>query len=135
VIDEHAAAVLALLDADNAAPALVVYDGRVPSGIAVPSNPYVLAYFSSAWPDLTFTSITLTFQVRITLHCVGGNAQAARMVSDRGRAALLDVRPTIANRSCYPIRWDLSLPPQRDETTGSMVMDQVDEYVLSSIPG
>jgi hypothetical protein len=135
VIDEHAAAVLALLDADNTAPALVVYDGRVPSGIDPKATPYVLAYFSGGWPDLTFTSITLTFQLRITLHCVGGNAQAARMVSDRGRAALLDVRPTIAGRSCYPIRWDLSLPPGRDETTGSMVMDQVDEYVLSSIPG
>lgn len=136
MIDEHAAAVLALLDADNAVPALVVYDGKVPTGgITSPTPPYVLAYFSGAWPDLTFTSVTLTFQLRITLHCVGGNAQAARMVSDRGRAALLDVRPTIAGRSCYPIRWDLSLPPRRDETTGSMVMDQVDEYVLSSIPG
>lgn len=135
MIDEHAAAVLALLDADNTAPPLVVYDGRVPNGVSVPANPYVLAYFAGGWPDLTFTSVTLTFQLRITLHCVGGNAQAARMVSDRARAALLDVKPTIASRSCYPIRWDLSLPPRRDETTGSMVMDQVDEYVLSSIPG
>jgi hypothetical protein len=32
VIEEHAAAVLALLDADNSVPALVVYDGEVDRG-------------------------------------------------------------------------------------------------------
>ncbi len=135
MIDEHAAAVLALLDADNAAPALIVYDGKVPPGIDVQASPYVLAYFAGSWPDLNFRSVTKTFQLRITLHCVGGNAHAARMVSDRGRAALLDVVATVAGRTCYPIRWEDSQPPQRDESTGSTVMDQIDTYILASVPG
>lgn len=131
MIDEHAAAVLALLNAVTG-PQLVVYDGKVPTGAALP---YVLPYFAGGYPDLNFRAVTKTFQLRITLHCVAGNGQAARRVSDRAAAALLDVRPVVAGRTCYPIRWEESQPPQRDESTGALVMDQVDTYLLGSVPG
>ncbi len=134
MIDAHASAVLALLDAVNDAPALNVHDGKVPSGVVVATSPYVLVYFDSGLPDLTFTGVTHTFELRITCHCVGGGAQAARMVADRVSAALLNVAPAVAGRSCFPIRWEDGAPPLREESTGSTVMDQVDVYVLRSIP-
>jgi hypothetical protein len=135
MIDEHAAAVLALLDADNASPALNVYDGKVPDGTDPRTSPYVLVYCYSTDPDLDFTGRSYTFTLNVVAHCVGGNAQAARMVADRVRTALVDVTPAVSGRSCYPIRRTESVPPQRDESTGSTVMDQVDTYVLSSVPG
>jgi len=63
MIDLHAASVLALLDAVNDAPALVWYDGKVPSG---GTPPYVLTYFDAARPDLTFTGTAHQFPLRIT---------------------------------------------------------------------
>lgn len=136
MIDEHAAALLALLDADNNTPALVVYDGKAPSPLPdVRTNPYVLVYFDSNDPEFDFDAHPWLFQMTATCHCVGGSAQAARMVADRVRTALVGVTPTVAGRSCYPIGRESGVPPQRDESTGSTVMDQVDSYVLKSIPG
>jgi hypothetical protein len=129
MIDEHAAAVLALLQPGGA-----TFDARVPDGTDPRTTPYILAYFSGSYPDLAFRGVVHTFQLRITLHCVGGNATAARRVSDRGMAALLDVVPVVAGRACYPIRFEDSQPPQRDESTGQLVMDQIDSYVLRSVP-
>jgi hypothetical protein len=135
---DHANAVLALLDADNAAPALVFLDGAVPSG-QLP--PYVLVYLMLQTPDglaapdkvsLDFNSDVVDLWVYC--HCVGGNAAAARAVSARVRAALLNVTPTIANRVCFPIRWREGNPPQRDESTGVLVQDLVDVYGLITVP-
>lgn len=130
MIAEHAAAVLALLDPD---PIWNPYDGALPS--PTPNLPYWVVYFSSGYPDLTFTGVTKTFQLRITLHNVGGNGQADRIGSDRAAALLLNVRPVVAGRTCKPIRWEESQPPQRDESTGRVVMDAIDTYLLESIPG
>lgn len=136
MIDEHAAAVLALLDADNAFPPLVVLDGKVPNG-TVP--PYVLVYFADNDPELAdstpLTGRSDRYVVRAYCHSVGDNGQAARMVADRVRAALLDVVPTVAGRQCFPIRREDGQPPQRDESTGTLVMDKVDVYRLESLPG
>lgn len=134
MIDEHAAAVLALLNAVTS-PALTVYDGKVPSGIDPAATPYVLLYFEPGRLDVTFEGFTPDFLLRARCHCVGGNAKAARMVADRVATALLDVTPTVAGRSCDRIRWEESLPPQRDESTGQTVMDQVDVYAFMSVPG
>jgi hypothetical protein len=131
MIDEHAQAVLDLLDADNAAPALVFYDGKVPTGV-IP--PYVVVYFEEATPGFDFVGQSYEFGLRATCHCVGGNARAARMVADRVLAALQDVTPTVAGRACWPIRWDDGAPPTRDEATGSTVMDQIAVYLLRSVP-
>jgi hypothetical protein len=68
MIDEHAQAVLDLLDADNAAPALVFYDGKVPTGV-IP--PYVLVYFEEATPGFDFVGQSYEFGLRATCHCVG----------------------------------------------------------------
>lgn len=136
----HPGAILALLAAaPPASPVLVVYDGLVPMPPAVPAPPdppYLLAYFSTTRPDGTSLRMDSDRAVtRAFLHCVGADASAARAVAGRAAAALLDVTPTIAGRECFPIRDDNSGgPPQRDETTGVPVMDQVVVYVLESVP-
>lgn len=136
MIDDHAAAVLALLNAVDDPPPLVVLDGSNTDAATRKSYPppYVLVYFDAGRPDLSFRGRSHTFALGITCHSVGGSARAARMVADRVEAALLDIAPTVAGRSCYPIRWDSGAPPSRDEQTGSLVMDQVDVYVLRSLP-
>jgi hypothetical protein len=134
VIKEHAAAVLALLDADNAVPPLVVYDGVVPSDTDPSLTPYVLVRFSELSPELNFRGVTHTFALRITCHCVGGTDSAVRTVADRVRTALLDVTPTVSGRVCYPIRWEESAARPVQERTGMDVASMILGYVLRSVP-
>jgi hypothetical protein len=138
-IQAHARAVLDLLDADNTAPALVVLDGFVPAG---QEPPYVLVYFYVATPDgLTAPDkVSLNFDSSVVdlwayCHSVGGNAVAARAVATRVRTALLDVTPVVSGRSCFPIRWREGQPAGRDELTGPLIVDQVDVYGFTSVPG
>lgn len=130
MIREHADALLALARAT-----LAVHDGSVPDG-ALP--PYVLVYFADTDPDLAESRSLIGGSTRHVLrayaHCVGGNAGAARAVADKLRTAWLDVRPTVAGRQCQPIRREDGQPAQRDESTGSVVLDQVEVYRLESEP-
>lgn len=129
----HADAGLALLRADTS---LVVYAGSVPN--PAPNPPYVLVYVDVAWPDgdpgngADGTSGTCV--TRWYCHAIGGNLQAARAVATRVRTALLDKRPTITGRACGLIRQEATQPPQRDESTGALVMDQVAVYRLATRP-
>lgn len=123
---------LNLLRADLGPPALVVYDGKVPNG-ATP--PYVVVYAilsrPSEDPDNALDGRTRVWVARWICHCVGGgeDAVAARAVQQRVRTALLDVRPSVAGLTCGPIRTEGDeQPPQRDESTGALVMDAVVTY-------
>lgn len=131
MIDEHAAALLGLLTGAG----LTVFDDEVPADLDVDSTPYVKPYFDSSDPESTKEAAPWRFDMTMTLHCVGGNSQAARMVADIARTALVQVVPTVAGRTCFPITREQGMPPQRDESTGRLVMDQVDQYVLRSLPG
>lgn len=144
ILDDHAQAVLTLLDADNTAPALVVLDGFVPvdpvTNKSIPP-PYALVYFTILSPtaaeepessDLTFNQTRVV--VEAICHSIGGNAAAARAVGARARNALLNVRPAVTGRACTPIRHVDNQPPQRDETTGTLVFDQIDVYRFQSAP-
>lgn len=137
-VQAHADAVLALLNAATGTPALTVLDGSVPQGAALP---YVLVYLSDRTPGAADVPDSTPLQgdsdrlvTTIYCHCVGGNAKAARAVAQRVRGALLNVTPAIAGRICWPIRADEDQPPQRDETTGPVVMDLVSMYRLESVP-
>lgn len=136
MIAEHAAALLALLTADAGPPPLVVLDGKVPNGVL---PPYALVYFADADPEqaesASLTHRSQRHSTRAYVHSVGGNAGAARMVADRVRAAWLDVTPTIAGRTCWPIRREEGQPENPDETTGTLITDQVGVYRLDSLPG
>lgn len=133
-IAAHVDAVLALIRS-AAGPPLTVYDGAVPRG-GVP--PYVLVYFADADPELTdsrpLDGASERYVLRAYVHSVHGSATAARILGDRVRAVLLDVVPTVVGRVCWPIRREDGQPPQRDESTGVLVMDRVDVYRLESVP-
>lgn len=130
-------AALALLAADVGPPPLVVLDGFVPANTPVNAG-YVLVYTTisrpSEDPDNPFSGRTGVWVARWICHCVGGTASAARAVAQRVRTALLDVHPAIpgfALTAVGLIRMDGDeLPPQRDETTGALVMDAVVTYRL-----
>lgn len=125
---------LTLLNADPLTPALVVYDGAVPS--PTPAPPYVVVYTTvdrpSEDPDNSADGRTRVWVTRWVCHCVGADAVAARAVAQRVRTQLLDVSPTIVGLSCGKIRQEQSQPPQRDETTGVLVMDAVYVYRLKA---
>lgn len=134
-INDDAAAMLALLEADNVPPALVVLDGRVPTGVVAP---YVLVYFSSHMPEQAesqgLDSRSTRRVTRAICHSVGGNAEAARAVAERVQQALLDVAPTITGRSAFPIRHELGEDPRRDESTGGQTHDKLDVYRMETLP-
>jgi hypothetical protein len=134
VIDEHAAAVLALLNSAVTSPRKV-FDGKVPDNTDPRATPYVLVYFDSNDPEADFRAQPWEFELTVTTHCVGGSALAARQVADMVRTALLGVVPSVSGRACWPVVREAGSPPQRDESTGVLVMDQIDQYILRSVPG
>lgn len=127
-------AVLALLRADatynSACP---TYDGLVPAGAR---PPYRQVYFNLARPsedlDNAADGASRVWIVYVYVHNVGGglDASAARAVAQRSRTQLLDVTPAVSGLSCGRIRLEDAQPPQRDETTGVLVMDAVQTYRL-----
>lgn len=134
-VQAHADAFLGLLRADAA---LTVYDGAVPK---TPAAHYVLVYPTFWTPDgeMAPDKVDLTFDsdvidMRGYCHCVGPNGVSSRAVAQRVRAALLNVRPAVSGRECFPIRWKDGQPAQRDEQTGVLVVDQVDVYGFVSVP-
>lgn len=135
MINTHADAVMALLDADNANPPLVVFKGRVPDGV---EPPYVCVYFTDTDPELpdsrSLDGLPERYMIRAYTHCVGGSETAALSVAQRVRTALRNVTPNIAGRSCFPIRREEGPPARSDEGTGGQVVTKSDTYRLESEP-
>jgi len=126
---EHAAPILAALREN---PNLRVSDGSVKNG-TVP--PYVVAYIVVATPDgTTLEDVFDRVVVTATIHSVGGNADAVRVIADQVWASLGGIRPDIAGRDCSRIRLIDSRPADRDETTAQVVLNQVDVYQYASVP-
>ncbi|TBL44243.1 hypothetical protein EYA84_02025 [Verrucosispora sp. SN26_14.1] len=134
-VQAHAAAFLDLLRADDR---LTVLDGEVPDEVR---PPYVLVYItvddsdgqSPDWGDgLDGDSGVVT--ARAYCHSVGGSADAARIVAGYVREDLLDREPPVEGRTQGKIRKDFSSPPVKDESTGVVVMDQIDVYRLRTNP-
>lgn len=140
ILLDHTRAMLALLEADDVSPALVVCNGEVTDGV-VP--PYALAYFSLRTPTglevPEMVSLERTSDVLVVsgyLHSVGYDVpDAALAVAGRVRAALLGVTPVIAGRVCFPIVHADGPPTVRDEQTGRRIFDQIDLYQFTSLPG
>lgn len=137
-IQAHADAGLNLLRADDQ---LTVYDGQVPRTSPLPAPPYVLVHVFRELPDgvvapdkISLTGASTVVTMRMILHCVGANAVAARAVAGRAENLLLDVIPTVAARTCSPIRWVESGPPSVDESTGAAYVDLVEVYGWTSYP-
>ena len=134
-VREHADALLALARGAGPGTAMTVLDGANPDD-AVP--PYVLVYFADGDPEepesRPLNGRPDRYVLRGIFHLVGGNAAATRALGDKLRARLLNVVPAVVGRQCFPVRREDSIPPQRDESTGSLVMDRVDIYRLESEP-
>src|SRR6266487_4175875 len=123
--DTHQQAIVTLLMAGVPTP-IQVFKDNVPN-LTVP--PYVRVFTSTTYPagqpeDMTHRSIRA--RCRIVAHSVGQTTDAADVVSNAVRAVLLDVTPTVSGRTCFPIRMESSVDPKPDETTGVLVMDQID---------
>lgn len=130
MITEHAAAVLDLLRADLN---LTVFDGAPPDKT---DPPYVVVWVSVDGEDAhTLADVQDVARVRVTTHSVGGSGEAARIVSDRVRDALLGKRITVDGRAAWKIRRDYANPPQPDESTGRLVVDAVDVWTLATVAG
>lgn len=112
---------------------LAVYDGKVPDSAPFP---YVLVYTRVQWPrdglGTSLSALQVTATATFTCHCAAESAAAARAVQGQVRSALLNFRPAITGRNCSPIKQDESLDPNRDETTGRLVMDAVSIYSYMS---
>lgn len=135
--DPHAVAILGRL---RDVPGLDVYPEASPTGPGVvPDNaepPYVVAWINVRYdlgPSLAAASTRAV--ATVTTHSVGATDTAARVVAGRVRDALLDVTPQMSGRRAFPIRHDTGLPPRPDESTGRLVVDQVDVYRLETLPG
>lgn len=146
IIQAHADAILALLAAAPPLPPfepLTIYDGEVPDPIdGGPADLYCLVYMTLTTPlGTALTNASDRGVLQIITHSVSGNsttpgsAASARVVAQRVRGALLDVVPTIATRTCFPIRQTDSPPVRRDETAGPKVYDQIDVWRLETVPG
>lgn len=139
----HAAAVLARLRTSGAPP-LTVFDGQVPRPpevAALPVPPYVLVRFTIRnlgarerpdASDLVFRSLPIECTTRV--YSVGANAQAARALTNRVSAALLDWTPVVAGRSCSPVRHIDAFEPVSDEQTGVTYFQLGDDYRFTSSP-
>jgi hypothetical protein len=132
-LNPHAVALLALLR--GGAPALTVYDGHVPAN---PTFPYCVLYVGWGGERTALTADTDQFNGRAQVTSVGANAEAARIVAQRAAARLLDVVPTVAGRSCWPITLELSQPPREDRDVHingiGYPVYVIDEYRLTSNP-
>lgn len=139
----HAAAILTQLTAAPGVPAMVVHDGKVPDAPdpgAVP--PYAVVRFtfrkltateSPGTTALDFDSAT--YRVDATVHSVGRDSRATRGVAMRAETQLLNWTPTVANRSCTPMRQIESVTLEPNEAMGVPVEQQTDIYRFVSQPG
>lgn len=134
--EDHVTAFLALLTGAG----LTAYDGQVDDD---PAATYVLVYSYFETPDglaapdaVSLMAASVVLDPRMYVHCVGSTSASARAIAARVRAAVLDVAPSIAGRTCFPIRWREGQPVRRDEEIpGTPVFDQAEVYGWRSLPG
>ncbi|HEX5543682.1 MAG TPA: hypothetical protein VFX60_19365 [Micromonospora sp.] len=119
---------------------LPVYDGAVPNSTPLPKPPYLVAYFrfltrdGERAPDMVdVEDRSQPVEMRAYIHAAGGNAKASREVADRAYAQLFGWTPAVGWGECWPVRHEDSRPPDRDESSGLVVV-AVDVYRVTVIP-
>lgn len=129
---EHVAPILAALTADDTG-SLHTVDGSVPVGTEVP---YRVVYSSVGTPEAVgMEEVADRIVCTVIVHNVAGSAAAARVIADRTAAALIGLRPTVADRDCARVRLIDAQPQRRDESAIAVVVTQTDVYQYTSLPG
>lgn len=133
---DHAAPVMALLYGQAGVttyPAVAGGPSTVPPGTA---PPYRSVHIVADRPDgQRLNHLSTRFRARIYVHHVGASTRAARELSDLTAEVLLDVRPDVDGRSCYPIRHESSQQPLVNEPVAQTAVTITDVYRLESDPG
>jgi len=121
----------AVLDMLRANPNLTVFDSEAPDN---PPSAYAVVYSIGNGSRADRLSVDFTDSViRFYVHSVARSPNGARIVADNVRSAILGKTPVVTGRSFHPIYEEFSnIPPLRDETTGYLVVDMTNVYVLSS---
>lgn len=135
VIQDHADAYLNLLRATANLTVYPLANGADP-GQRVPNGaepPYVVVDIAIETPNGSkLSGESDVIVARAYCHEVGGDDIACRAVAQMVRAALLDRRPVVPGRSVGLIRHDANRPPDPDESTGSLTVEQTDIYRLAT---
>jgi hypothetical protein len=137
---DHVEAVLALLRGNPNLTVFPAEDGEPGSaqGMVPPDTqpPYVAVHFDGG-PALGET-IDMSSSRRVIYaycHSAGETLTAALAVADQVEASLLDVKPVVAGRQPFPIRWDSGNAGRPDESVTPAVWSKLDVYRLETIPG
>jgi hypothetical protein len=129
MIRAHVTAVVGLLDA---VANLTVYDGEVPN---TPTLPYVVVFSDQGPATRTgFEAVSDRRDFTFQTSAVGSTPEQARWAAEKTSAALLDVTPTVASRTCWPITHLGSQPTRPDLDVDPPVYLAVDQWRLPSIP-
>lgn len=123
----HAAAIKALL-----APTVRLHEGERPDSSPLPAA--VLFVPSGTRTRTTLATISDRRDVPFQVTSVGLDPEGVRSVAQRVQDALLDRRPAIAGRTCWPITQEGSDPIRLDRDVNPHVYYAVDLYNLSSVP-
>lgn len=125
---EHANAVLALA---QAIPNINVYDTQAPEK---PPMPYAVLRFDSGVRGRTaITASSNMTTTTVSCTAVGVDRGSSQGVAERVADALVDVRPTIAGRTCSPIEHLDSRPSQMDLDVKPPLFYAVDVFRFVSV--
>lgn len=119
----HRLAAKALLDAN---PNLTPRDGPAPKGTA---PPYVVFYvYVPAEARNTINGPTDETTVTIITHSTAASALGVDIVSRNVRSALLDQTPVVDGYVCSRVEHSSGSPADWDDSTGVVVMAQIDQW-------
>lgn len=132
---EHVQAVLDMLD--TASPAHPVHVGEVVEDN--PPTPYWLVLPDAGILDgETLAGASSRIDMRVVVKSVGATAREAIAAAQAARAVLVDARPVVAGRRCWPVRHTDTLPVMPDQgvttTTSRRLHQAVDTFRIASVP-
>jgi hypothetical protein len=124
----HTDAVLALIDAGST---IVVCDGNVPDGTALPRNVLFTDSGNDEATNLEALPDLLTF--RFQVNSSGLTRASVQIAADQARDAVIGVVPAVSGRSCSAIRQVNSRPITQDRDVTPHLMYAVNEYAFYSV--
>lgn len=134
MIPEHAAAVLARLEAHTVLTGRVV-DGGVDETLDLKPPPYVVVYIDSGQRSTERMSNPSPERAdfRVTVKSVGEDPNQARAFADAVMTQLMEGwRPTVTGWKVEPLQHALSFAPERDTDFRPTVFEGSDEFTFTT---